>query len=501
MKLPLLPLVAATALVCSPVVYGEDQNPSTDSCSVKQLKKEEKQLKQDVKVLKAQVEELKKSKATPPHTCCVTVENKEVSKVNIPSAFYFGSTPILSAPYIGVQTLFDGGHLIVNIPSVNEDLRLLQQQQNLYNTYRDNGIPYPKNPYVQFSGKIEGAVTASTPYTGNRTSDINLVGAELDMAAVLNQWAVSFLGFVYDPAPPSPNNPPITRAANSQVYLTKGFLSIGNLNQSPIYGTIGQFVLPFGLYATNMLTPTLTAQLGQLLERAILLGYNTGKEGPYGSMFTFRGDSGTGGTSGHINQLGLNIGYKTTFAGKVKADIGGGYIANIADSGGMQFNGQSSGFTGFGGSTVTEELEHRVPALDARFDVGFDKYHLRGEYIDCIRAFSAQNLTYDNGGARPSALNLEASYSFLSFDHPSAVAVGYGNSSEALALLMPEQRYSLVYNVAIWRHTIGTLEYRHDINYTAGAVASGAGLPVNTGDPSNLGHTSDTVTAQIGVYF
>lgn len=505
MKSRLLPLATAVAVSLSPVAYAtSDLNADQEITSIrmKQIQQEEEKLKSEIRSLHSEVNQMKKS-GVGNHQhggCCVTVENKEVTKVNIPSAFYFGSTPILSAPYIGVQTMFDGAHLIVNIPSVNEDLRLLQQQQTLYNTYRDNCIPYPKNPYVQFSGKIEGAVNASTPYRDNRTSDINLVGAELDMAAVLNQWAVSFLAFVYDPAPPQPNNPPITRTANSEVYLNKGFLSIGNLNKTPLYGTIGQFVVPFGLYATNMLTPTLTAQLGQLLERAILLGYNTGKSGPYGSIFTFRGDSGTGGTTGHINQLGLNAGYKFTY-GRVKTDIGGGYIANIADSNGMQFNGQNSGFTGFGGSTVTEQLEHRVPAVDVRADVAFDKYNLRAEYIDTIRAFSPQNLTFNGSGARPSALNIEASYSFLTMDHPSAVALGYGNTSEALALLIPEQRYSAVYNVAIWRHTIGTLEYRHDINYSAGATATGAGVGVNTGTPTNLGHTSDTVTAQVGVYF
>ena len=149
------------------------------------------------------------------------------------------------------------------------------------------------------------------------------------MAAVLNPWAVSFLGFTYDPAPPTSTNPPITRTANSQVYLSKGFLSIGNFNKAPMYGTIGQFVVPFGLYASNMLTQTLTSALGQMTERAILLGYTSGSQGPYGSMFTFRGDSGTGGSLGHINQFGANLGYAHAF-GKVQTDVGGGYIANIA---------------------------------------------------------------------------------------------------------------------------------------------------------------------------
>lgn len=462
------------------------------------LKKKEKCLEDEVVVLKKQVCKLCEEKEQ--HKQVITVENKEVSRVNIPSAFYFGSTPILSAPYIGTQTMFDGSHLIVNIPSTNEDLRLLQYQQKLYNTYRDSCIPYPQNPYVQFSGKIEGQVMASTPYTGNRTSDINLTGAELDMAAVLNQWAVSFLGFVYNSNPPSPNNPPITRTANSEVQLSKGFLSIGNFDKAPIYGTLGQFVVPYGSYASNMLTAPLTVSVGQMLERAILLGYSPSpKGGPYGSVFTFKGDSGSGGTLGHINQVGVNVGYAHNFQ-RIKTDIGGGYIANIADSGGMQNNGQTTGFTGFGGSQASESLVHRVPAIDLRGNIAFDKYNLRAEYINSIRSFNPYDMSYNGGTAKPSALNVEASYSFLTFAHPSAVAIGYGNSSQALALLIPKQRYVASYNVAIWRHTIGTIEFRHDINYGSGDYASGGGdLPVDTGN--NLGHTSQTLTAQLGVYF
>ncbi|MBI5447733.1 MAG: LbtU family siderophore porin [Gammaproteobacteria bacterium] len=488
MKIKLFPWAAtALALVSSMASATDADNAET-----------QKRLCQEVKCLKCQVAKLKKEEKKS-KSQVFTVENKEVSHIDIPSAFYFGSTPILSAPYIGTQTMFNGSHLIVNIPSTNEDLRLLRQQQKLFNTYLDNDIPYPKNPYVEFSGKIEGQVIESTPYTGNRTSDINLSGAELDMAAVLNPWAVSFLGFVYNSNPPSLNNPPITRTANSEVQLSKGFLSIGNFNKTPVYGTIGQFVVPFGLYASNMLTPTLTSTMGQLLERAISIGYSAGEQGPYGALFTFKGDSGSGGTLGHINQVGLNIGYAHDF-GTVKTDIGGGYIANIADSNGMQNNGQTSGFTGFGGSESSETLSHRVPAVDVRGGIAFGKYNFRAEYIDSIRTFAPIDLSYNGFGARPSALDVQGSYSFMTFAHPSAVAIGYGNSSEALALLIPKQRYSAAYNVAIWRHTIGTLEFHHDINYGTSDYASGGGnLPVNTNN--NLGHTSQTLTAQLGVYF
>lgn len=496
MKIKLFLMMMLAALL-SPGAMAEESVPAAPTTSVDDVKKEQYELRKKVNTLCSQVHKLQSKKPTP--TTSITVENTPVDHIDIPSAFYFGATPILSAPYIGEQTYFNGAHLIVNLPSVNEDLRLLQFQQRLYNTYLNNKIPYPKNPFVQFSGKVEAQALASTPYSGNRTSDINLTGAELDMAAVLNRFAVSFLGFSYDSSAPSANNPPITRVTNSRVVLTKGFLSIGNLNKAPAYGTIGQFYVPFGLYASNMLSTPLTASVGEMLERAVLIGYSPGPQGPYGSVFTFKGDSGSGGTLGHINQVGVNAGLAKDF-GKVKTDVGVGYIANIADSLGMQDNGQTSGFTGFGGSSATENLAHRVPAVDIRGNIAIDKYNLRAEYVDSIRSFASTDMSFNGRSARPGALNIEGSYSFMTYSHPSAVAVGYGNSSEALALLIPKQTYRAVYSMAAWQSTIATIEFRHDINYEASDYASGGGgLAVNTG--SDLGHTSQTVTAQLGVYF
>ena len=38
-------------------------------------------------------------------------------------------------------------------------------------------------------------------------------------------------------------------------------------------------------------------------------------------------------------------------------------------------------------------------------------------------------------------------------------------SKDALALGMPAQRWSAVLNTSIWRNTLESLEFRHDINY------------------------------------
>ena len=72
-----------------------------------------------------------------------------------------------------------------------------------------------------------------------------------------------------------------------------------------------------------------------------------------------------------------------------------------------------------------------------------------------------------------------------------------------------EKRFIAAINMSIWRDTIETLEYRHDINYPVGAFAAGLGanglltpvITTNVDGETLLGHSSDMVTAQIAVYF
>ena len=114
------------------------------------------------------------------------------------------------------------------------------------------------------------------------------------------------------------------------------------------------------------------------------------------------------------------------------------------------------------------------------------------------------DLTFNRGGATPSAWQAEASYRTKLFDVPTSFAIGYGETTQALAFNLPQKRFLAAINMAIWRDTIETLEYRHDINYPVGTMAAGRGItglltPVVTGGA--LGHTSDTITAQLGLYF
>jgi len=455
----------------------------------------------------------KKSK-TSHHKVAVTKvnpTNKNIPENSATSLTYFpmdisvpGKSFVSSGPYIGIPLEYSGGNLIINASSVNQDIALLKVRKNIDSHLSAMGIEQsPSSTHLLLSGIVEGQAKYDRVGGDKATSDMDITSAGLD-AYVLGPgpWLSSLIAFSYDngSGTSSGSFDNHARAQNSRVYLSQAFVTIGNLTKTPFYGTFGQFTVPFGTYSSNMVSTPLTKELAGTKARAILFGYNPQTDNTvYAAGYLFKGDSHTG-TNNKINNGGANVGYKFTYD-VVKADIGGGMIANIADSIGMQNVANSSAnFNGFGGvgATGNEQIVHRVPAYNLRgvFGIG-EKVNVLAEYVAATTQFSQADLTMNNHGAKPKALNTEASYTFSTFSHPSSVAVGYAMTKDALALGLPAQRYSLVYNTSIWRDTLQSLEFRHEVNYAGSATATGS--TVNASAES--GKSDNILTAQFDVYF
>jgi len=240
--------------------------------------------------------------------------------------------------------------------------------------------------------------------------------------------------------------------------------------------------------------------VGRTKARALVLGYRPLAENAfYSAGYIFSGDTHVSGSS-RVNNGGINLGYHFSRSGW-GGDIGTGIIANIADSDGMQNVGNSATFfNGFGGTgnTGNEQIARRVPALDFRGMLNLGEHiNALAEYITVTTAFSTHDLTQNTHGARPRALNAEVAYTFNSFSHPCSVAAGYGMTKDVLALGIPAQRYSLVFNTSIWRDTLQSLEFKHEINYAASAFATGSGVAAQASN----GLADNAVTAQFDLYF
>lgn len=410
---------------------------------------------------------------------------------------YIAGTPVVSSPYLGSRPAFDGSDYIVNISSINRDIRLMQQRRSLDRAYAKIGYPIPNRPILALSGKAEPIGTIGQPYFGEVQGDWNLGSNELDIAAILNDKVEAYMALAYDASPPAFGG---QRVANSSLGLNMGFVNIGDLDESPFYFTAGQLFVPFGRFSTAMVSAPLPMRLARVKARPIILGYKSQKDtGPFAAVFGYRGDT----TLGSTGVGGINIGYIID-AYKATGEVGASFISSINDSSGMQFTGSEPGttFGGFGSPTNGNEDVSQVPALGAHCSLSFDRYNITAEWVGTAGVFRPQDLSFNGLGASPQALQLEGGVTFMSFDKPSSLTFDYQWSKDALALNLPEHRLSGVFNISIWKDTVESLEYRHDIDYKRNQFANGANAPgyVNA-NTIGTGGAADTILAQIGVYF
>lgn len=409
---------------------------------------------------------------------------------------YIAGTPVVSSPYLGDRPAFDGSDYIVNISSINRDIRLMQQRRRLYRAYRDIGYPVPQMPIIALSGKAEPAGVISQPYNGNANTDFTLGSGELDVAATVNQNVEAYISLSYDESPPEIG----PRIDNSAFSLNMGFVNIGNLDKTPFYFTAGQMYVPFGRYSSAMISSPLTLSLARTKARPFILGYHSQEStGLFAAIYGYKSDT----TLGRSGVGGANLGYIFKIK-KATGEIGVSYISSIDDAAGMQSTGSRVGttFGGFGSLTNGNEWVRKTQALDVHANLAWDRYNLAGEWVGAIEGFRPQDLSFNNEGARPQAVHTELDVTFRAFDRPSSVGFGYQWTSEALALNLPKQRLLGVFNISIWKDTVESIEYRHDIDYKITQFANGA-APLNGANENTIGtgKTADTVSLQIGVYF
>jgi len=417
------------------------------------------------------------------------------------------ASPVVNAPMPGITSLdLDASNLISYQNGMSQSRFFLKQQQA--QTKQLNGAPFL--PEVILSGKLEGLGFWQSPYgTGAYSSGIDLITAELDIYAQVSEWASAFMAVAY-------NNSSLNQVLygsgnpvnNSNIFLNRGYITIGNLDKSPVYFSTGQMYVPFGAYATYTITNPLTKVLGRTNTRAAELGFDNSK-GLNASIYAYDGAANENG-SNTINNWGANAGYNFTVGGMTTI-IGAGYINNIANAQGAQQTSGAAGtsFAGFSQSSATENLVNYVPGANLNLFLGKGPVYFAAEGTMATTSYNINNMSYNAAGAQPKASHLELGYVFKMFGKRSVASVAYERSWEALAMALPQQSYVATLNSSIWKNTIATLEYRHDVNYSSNETAGGSCI-ASTGDgdlavcPSvnqGLGGSQNTILAQLGVYF
>ncbi len=398
-------------------------------------------------------------------------------------------------PYLNIRTQFNGSELIVNTPSIRESSRLLYNRYKNEQAAKTAGKPMPTVPRIELSGVIGGQAFYSRGYDAGKTSDIDVTDAEIDTYVVMNHWITGFMAVVYDNG-----RADSSRAVdNSNVEINKAFVTLGDLEHTPFYSSLGQLYVPFGRYSSSMVASPLTQKVGRTKERTLMVGYKTTDANAfYGELYAFKASSGFSSERSTVNDGGLDLGYDFYVDERLSGEIGASVISTIADSTGIQDgSSMSGGFSGLSCSTCSQSMKQRVPGADVYTKVTYDPFSFAAEYVTATHKFDRRTgFMYGDEGAKPAAQNVELAYTMHIFDKPSSVAIGYGHTSQAAMLGLPNRRYAFAYNVSVWKHTLETIEFRREYNYSHSSASNVSGDSLE-----NLGKINNVITAQIYVYF
>jgi uncharacterized small protein (DUF1192 family) len=465
-------LVVALINLClfPAVVYSADSESSSSKAAQDDaVKKPTTTLEQHVAVLESEIAELKKQEKKP------TASQASAS--------------VIIAPYLNIDAL-----AVVLLPTYNEDILLLKQNQRLQNQVLKSNADDKSivdHPLLEISGKVEGQAYVRNGNNSGHTSSIDLSSAELAIAAHINQWVTSLVTIGYDRNTGYPVN-----VSSNRAFIDQAFITLGNFNQSPWYGTLGQKYLPFGQYNNFMISATLPQSVGRTRAPVLQAGYqHLGDAGLYGNLYVFKGYTKINSSNDNINRGGFSLGYEFK-KNATSLDFGADAITNIADAQGMQGT-NGTGFEGFGKGSDNEYLDKRIPGVDLH-----GKYRLRAltflaEYTAATKRFNENNLSFNGHGAQPQAFDFQAGYNFSAWQKASSFAIGYDRSWQALALNIPQQRYIATFNISVWKNTLASLEVQHAISYSGSDTASGQGIFVYPQTTNNI----NQLTARFGIYF
>lgn len=551
--------MAALVICCSSYAAIAKETSSDLKKEIHRISAQQQELQREIRALKNQLRQVKKdnnkhhSVVLPAKPASLDATHKpgrrpftdthHIATATTPAGQKFiGKTPynsfsakrfkhgitVTTSPLLGLRSAYNAADLLYQYPSMNEDLILLQQKQTFEYFLHQVGDTLANRAIVVMSGGLEGQIITSRNFNGQKNGDVNLSTAELDIFAMMSRWANGFISLAYDDSAPSTGS----RVENSRIYLSRGFLTIGNLNVIPVYFTIGQMYVPFGKYSSVMLTTPLTKSMARILDRSALLGYY--KKGFYAQIYGFDGSRITG-AQNTFREGGANVGYQTVDLKNFNIDFGAGWVTNMADSQGIQGNGLQQNisnvlvggmvvitptqFAGFGNTEGANALQHRVAGVDVHMELSYKAFTFMGEYITSLRRFAPQDLTFNplflgppfpRPGAKIGAMHLEADYTIHVRNKPIVFAMTYGRTWQALALNLPKYSWACVISTSIWKNTMLGIEYRRDQDYALNTTASGSvvgttitvpptasALPV----PNGTGGHRNMVTVQLGAYF
>jgi len=238
------------------------------------------------------------------------------------------------------------------------------------------------------------------------------------------------------------------------VDLDEGFLTIGGGSGFPAFLAAGRMVVPFGNFASNMVSDPLTLEFGETRESAIQVGVGAG--GFYGSAYWFNGDIDAYDADSHLDNFGAHAGVAMEKA-DFSFNIGGSYINSLLDSDGWSDALEEAMASSEAG------LDEYVAGVGAHAVVCAGPLMFIAEYVS---ALDAPEFVPDNGGVgfkgeEISAWNAELGFIFGLAGRAANAGIACQGADGAGGFL-PETRLMGTVGVEIFKATNLALEYFHD---------------------------------------
>lgn len=446
--------------------------------SIRDLKKLTKSLESQVNLLQKQINLKNPS---------VTGDDKLQNGDRTLLEMYAHGPAVVTSPAFSVRRAADDKYeddspLMSQLSPVKEDLVLLHLREKITNYADKYGIDLPHRPIIALSGALEAQINNKSNYDKSERTDINLSRAELDVISEVGPWVTSGVIITYDDDRLEDGT---ARVSNSKLKIDRAYMTLGQLKKCPFYLTMGQVFAPFGKYSSHMVTTPPTRALGLFKDRMIVLGYS---KGPFNmQLYGFPGeiDSANNGLFKNLlGHTGASIAHNF-IAKNFELDIEASAMGNIAETEDMQskiFDKKSD-----------KKMQSRVWGMSGRAKVKYGQFSILSEYVGASRSFDERDISFNDRGAKPQALNVEAALDFKLLGKPSDVVAGYAQTWDALSLDLPKRAYFVGCDMAIFKDTLFSLEYRHDVNYNWNDRA--------TNVESIPGRHKNIITAKMAVYF
>ena len=287
---------------------------------------------------------------------------------------------------------------------------------------------------ITISGALEVEASASEDYSNNNTSDVVVATAAVGLDAKINERVSATVGFLYEEDATDFN-------------VDEGYITLQMNDTTSIVA--GRMYVPFGNFASNMVSDPLTLELGETSETAVMMAMESGSVA--GGLYLFNGDADDSTDTADNDELsfGANVGYAADNMG-----FGVSYISNIADSDML---------------AVNQGVADEVAGMGAHFNMNFNNVTVIAEYLAAADDFAVGDQLKDMDGntqtltkaITPSAANLE-----VAFDTGSAtVAVAYQVTDEAVVLGMPESKASAAVSFEVMEGASMGIEYATGDDY------------------------------------